>query len=43
MSASISGTLIGNDQILCGNVASTYYFVTPIKDSVHPHGDGKPC
>jgi hypothetical protein len=27
--ASISGTVLGNDQILCGNVASTYYVVTP--------------
>ena len=26
--ASISGTAIGNDQILCGTVKSTYYTVT---------------
>ena len=24
----ITGTIIGNDQILCGNVASTFYLVT---------------
>ena len=26
--ATITGTIIGNDQILCGNVASTFYLVT---------------
>ena len=26
-------TIICNDQILCGNLASTYYVVTPMKDS----------
>ena len=40
--SSISGTIIGNDQILCGNVASTYYLVTPMKNSVHPLRDGEP-
>jgi len=28
----ISGSVIGNDQILCGNVLSTFYLVTPMKD-----------
>jgi hypothetical protein len=27
----VTGTIIGNDQILCGNVASTWYQVTPMK------------
>jgi hypothetical protein len=27
----ISGSVLGNDQILCGNVASTYYVLTPMK------------
>jgi hypothetical protein len=26
----VTGTIIGNDQILCGNVASTWYHVTPM-------------
>jgi hypothetical protein len=26
----VTGTIIGNDQILCGNVASTWYQVTPM-------------
>lgn len=34
--SSISGTVIGNDQILCGDVKSTSYLVTPMKDSAHP-------
>ena len=29
----ISGSVIGNDQILCGNVLSTFYLVTPLKDA----------
>jgi hypothetical protein len=29
--ASISGPAIGNGQFLCGNVATTYYTVTPMK------------
>jgi hypothetical protein len=33
----VAGSIIGNDQILCGNVASTWYQVTPMKDSSHPH------
>jgi hypothetical protein len=37
---SISASVIGNDQILCGNVASTFYLVTPMKDSTHPLRDG---
>src|SRR5215472_16947477 len=28
--------LIGNDQILCGNVLSTFYLVTPMKDATRP-------
>ena len=32
--------VVGNDQILCGNVASTYYVVTPMKDATHPLRDG---
>ena len=31
LGASISGSIIGNDQILCGNVTSTNYAVTPMK------------
>jgi len=31
----ISALILGNAQILWGNVASTYYLVTPTKDSVH--------
>ena len=38
----VTGTIIGNDQILCGNVASTWYQVTPMKDSSHPLRDGQP-
>jgi hypothetical protein len=30
----ISGSILGNDQILCGNIASRYYVVKPMKDSV---------
>lgn len=26
---------MGNDQILCGNVASTYYVLAPMKDATH--------
>jgi len=33
---SISGTILGNDQILCGSVASTNYIITPMKDSTLP-------
>ena len=33
--------ILGNDQILCGNVASTYYVVTPMKDSTHPLCKGR--
>lgn len=38
----VTGTLIGNDQILCGNIASTWCQVTPMKDSSHPLRDGQP-
>ena len=37
----VTGSIIGNDQILCGNVASTWYQVTPMKDSSHPLRDGQ--
>jgi hypothetical protein len=30
-----------HDQILCGNVKSTYYTVTPMKDAPHPLRDGE--
>jgi len=33
--AAISGTVIGNDQILCGNVAPPHNTVTPMKDATH--------
>jgi hypothetical protein len=36
----VTGTIIGNDQIVCGNVASTWYQVTPMKDSTHPLAPG---
>lgn len=38
--SAIVGTIIGNDQITCGNVVSTYYVVTPMKDASHPLRDG---
>lgn len=38
----ITGSVIGNDQITCGNVVSTYWQVTPMKDSVRPLRDGVP-
>jgi hypothetical protein len=38
----VAGSIIGNDQILCGNVASTWYQVTPMKDSSHPLRNGQP-
>lgn len=31
----VVGTILGNDQIQCGNVASTFYLVTPMKDATH--------
>jgi hypothetical protein len=37
---SITGSILGNDQILCGNVASTFYLVRPMKDNTHPLRDG---
>jgi hypothetical protein len=36
----IAGSILGNNQILCGNVVSTYYVLTPMKDSTHPLRDG---
>ena len=33
---SISEQILVNDQILCGNVASTNNVITPMKDSTHP-------
>jgi hypothetical protein len=38
----VTRTLIGNDQILCGNVRRIWYQVTPMKDSSHPLRDGQP-
>src|SRR5450755_2284331 len=38
----ISGNVLGNDQILCGNIASTYYLLTPMKDATRPLGPGVP-
>lgn len=35
-------SVIGNDQILCGNVLSTFYLVTPMKDATRPLGAGIP-
>lgn len=40
--SAIVGEIIGNDQITCGNVISTYYQVTPMKDASHPLRDGIP-
>jgi hypothetical protein len=37
---SISASVLGNDQILCGGIASTNYLITPMKDSTHPLRDG---
>jgi hypothetical protein len=38
----ISGSVLGNDQILCGNVQSTFYLVTPMKDATRPLRSGIP-
>jgi hypothetical protein len=43
---SVTGTIVGNDQIPCGNVASTWYQVTPmITDCATPDrsNDGEPA
>lgn len=32
----ILGQVVANDQILCGNIASTFYVVTPMKDQSTP-------
>jgi hypothetical protein len=40
--SAIVGQIIGNDQITCGNVISTYYEVTAMKDASHPLRDGIP-
>lgn len=40
--SAIVGEIIGNDQITCGNVISTYYEVTAMKDASHPLRDGIP-
>jgi hypothetical protein len=34
VTGSVNGVVVGNDQIFCGNVASTYYDVTMMKDAV---------
>jgi hypothetical protein len=40
--SAIVGEIIGNDQITCGNVISTYYEVTAMKDASHPLRNGIP-
>lgn len=40
--SAIIGEIIGNDQITCGNIISTYYEITPMKDASHPLRDGIP-
>ena len=40
--SAIVGSIIGNDQLTCGNVISTYYIVTPMKDASHPLRGGVP-
>ncbi len=40
--SAIVGQIVGNDQITCGNVVSTYYEVTAMKDASHPLRDGIP-
>lgn len=40
--SAIVGQILGNDQITCGNVVSTYYEVTAMKDASHPLRDGIP-
>ena len=40
--SAIVGQILGNDQITCGNVISTYYEVTAMKDASHPLRDGIP-
>lgn len=36
VNGTILGQVIANDQILCGNIKSTYYVVTPMKDASTP-------
>ena len=38
----INGSVVGNDQIYCGNILSTYYVITPMKDATRPLGPGVP-
>jgi hypothetical protein len=38
--AFISSSILGNNQILCGNIASTNYIVAPMNNSTHPLLDG---
>ncbi len=40
--SAIVGQILGNDQITCGNVISTYYEITAMKDASHPLRDGIP-
>jgi hypothetical protein len=40
--SAIVGSILGNDQMTCGNVISTYYVVTPMKDASHPLRGGIP-
>ena len=40
--SAIVGQIVGNDQITCGNVVSSYYVLTPMKDASHPLRDGEP-
>jgi hypothetical protein len=40
--SAIIGSILGNDQITCGNVISTYYVLTVMKDASHPLRDGVP-
>lgn len=40
--SAIVGNILGNDQMSCGNILSTYYLVTPMKDASHPLRDGVP-
>ncbi len=40
--SAVVGQIIGNDQITCGNVVSTYYELTAMKDASHPLRDGIP-
>ena len=40
--SAVIGSILGNDQMTCGNVVSTYYVVSVMKDASHPLRGGIP-